>query len=336
MFGWYTYFCEMRNACLCVAVIFLTACSSKVRKEASGFAQGTTYSVIYYNSGEDFQYQIDSLLLSFDRVLSTYQESSYISKWNRNEHVSLEQPQLFKEVVKRASEISEITDGAFDITVSPLMKYWFENNWQVAEIDSLKVDSLMEFVGMKYVVLDGQDYEKTVSQTQIDVNAIAQGYSVDVLARFLESEGIYNYLIEIGGEIRAKGTKPNEEFWKVGIDVPKEGGLDNRELAMSVELKNKSLATSGNYRKFVEIDGVKYGHSLNPISGYPAKTNVLSATVIADDCMTADALATASMVMGVKSVKALIESHAELDAILIYSDAQGKVVTWDSRTEATD
>jgi thiamine biosynthesis lipoprotein len=272
-------------------------------------------------------------LLSFDRVLSTYQESSYISKWNRNEHISLEQSYLFKEVVKRASEINILSDGAFDITVSPLMKYWFENDWQVSQLDSLKVDSLMKFVGMQNVILDGLDYDKTNPQTQLDVNAIAQGYSVDVLCRYLESIGIYNYLVEIGGEIRTSGTKANEVHWKVGIDVPKEGISETRELVMSIELNNKALATSGNYRKFVEIDGVKYGHSLNPITGYPAKTDVLSATVIANDCMTADALATACMVLGFEKAKSLINSESNLDAILIYSDSTGELIIWDSRTE---
>ncbi|MDA9121432.1 FAD:protein FMN transferase, partial [bacterium] len=317
----------MRNTVIIAALFVLVACSSQVRKEATGFTQGTTYSVIYFNGGQDLQYQIDSLLLSFDRVLSTYQESSYISKWNRNQHSSLKQPQLFKEVLKRALNISEFSSGAFDITVSPLMKYWFENDWKVSQMDSAKVDSLMQFVGMKSVVLDGQDYEKTNPQTQLDVNAIAQGYSVDVLARYLESLGIFNYLVEIGGEVRTNGTKANEENWKVGIDVPKERSSENRELAMSVDLSNKALATSGNYRKFVEIDGVKYGHSLNPNTGYPATTDVLSATIIADDCMTADALATACMVMGFDDSKKLLLEQSDFEGVLIYSDSEG-THTW--------
>ena len=316
----------MRNALIFVALIFFASCTSEVRKEATGFTQGTTYSVIYYNNGVDLQYQIDSLLLSFDRVLSAYQESSYISKWNRSEHVSLEQPQQFKEVVKRAVEIHELSDGAFDITVSPLMKYWFDNDWKVSVLDSAKVDSLMGFVGMKYVVVNGGDYDKTNPQTQLDVNAIAQGYSVDVLSRYLESLGIFNYLIEIGGEICANGTKPNEEKWTVGIDKPSNDNV-SRNLALSVSLKNRSLATSGNYRKFVEIDGQKYGHSLNPKTGYPSKTDVLSATIVADDCMTADAMATACMVLGFERSKSLVEQQANLEGILIYSDSEG-MHTW--------
>ena len=320
----------MRNTWFIAALVFFAACSTDVRKEANGFTQGTTYSVIYYNDGTDIQYQVDSLLLAFDRVLSTYQESSYISKWNRNEHVPLEQPQLFKAVLKRSSEINQLSNGAFDITVSPLMKYWFENNWQVTQLDSSIIDSLKTFVGMKYVVFDGQDYDKSNPQTQLDVNAIAQGYSVDVVAHYLESLGIFNYLVEIGGEVRASGTKPNEENWSVGIDVPKEEISETRELAMSVALNDQALATSGNYRKFVEINGVKYGHSLNPITGYPAKTDVLSATIIAPDCMTADAWATACMVLGFERSKELIEKTESLEGVLIYSTLSG-VETWMSK-----
>lgn len=324
----------MRNALIIVGLLFLTACSKQVRKEATGFTQGTTYSVIYFNDGsKDYQYQIDSLLLAFDRVLSTYQETSYVSKWNNNMAAGIEQPAMFKEVVERAKEIYETTDGSFDITVSPLMKYWFKNNWQVTKLDSSKVDSLMSFVGMENVVLQGREYVKPDSLTQLDVNAIAQGYSVDVVSRFLESEGVFNYLVEIGGEIRASGTKPNQEVWSVGIDRPSEGNLE-RELAMSVELKNRSLATSGNYRKFVEINGQKFGHTLDPRTGYPAKTDVLSATVLAEDCMTADAYATAIMVMGFEKSGALIEADEMLDAVIIYADLSSNVKVWNSLSDS--
>lgn len=295
---------------------------------ASGYTQGTTYSVTYFNNGQDLQYQIDSLLLTFDRDLSTYQESSYISKWNRNEHVPLEQPARFKEVLKRATEINDNTEGAFDITVSPLMNYWFAQDWNTSEIDSSIVDSLLGQIGMQNVVLEGVDYVKMNPNITIDVNAIAQGYSVDVLARYLESMGIFNYLVEIGGEVRASGTKPEEQSWLVGIDKPSDENLE-RQLSMSVKLNDRSLATSGNYRKFVEINAQKFGHSLNPKTGYPAKTDILSATVLADDCMSADAYATAFMVMGFERSKTLVEKEDALQAVLIYSDGS-EIQTWSS------
>lgn len=326
----------MRNLAVICALLSIVACATPEPKQATGFTQGTTYSVVYYDdNGVNLQYQIDSILLAFDRVLSTYQESSYISKWNRNElEVTDKQPALFQDVLQRAFEIHNMTNGAFDITVSPLMNFWFDRDWSTAQLDSAQVDSILLYVGMKHVGLHDAQYIKTHPKTQLDVNAIAQGYSVDVLARYLQTEDIYNYLVEIGGEIRTSGTKANQEPWRVGIDLPQENSNtnDSRALAVSVELNNQALATSGNYRKFIEIDGKKYGHSLNPITGYPATTDVLSATVLAADCMTADALATACMVMGVQRSKELINAYEELDAILIYSDANGDLITWDSRS----
>ncbi|MGB0917350.1 MAG: FAD:protein FMN transferase [Flavobacteriales bacterium] len=311
---------------LSLLILLLSSCSELERKEARGYTQGTTYSVIYYNNGADLQYQIDSLLLSFDRVLSTYQETSYISKWNRNEQVPMGQPAEFKEVVKKASEIYDSSEGAFDITVSPLMKYWFEQDWNTVSIDSVFVDSLQASTGMANVVLEGDDYVKLLPSIQLDVNAIAQGYSVDVVSRYLESEGIFNYLVEIGGEIRASGTKPNQELWSIGIDKPSAENVE-RQQSMSITVQDKALATSGNYRKFVEIDGQRFGHSLNPVTGYPAKTDVLSATVIANDCMTADAYATALMVMGYEESMNLLTKKQDLGAVLIYSEGSD-IKTW--------
>jgi len=314
------------------ALLLLIGCTSEIRKEAAGFTQGTTYKVIYFNNGQDLHYQIDSLLLSFDRVLSTYQHNSYISKWNRNEQTNLKQPTLFKQQLHLAININELTQGAFDITVSPLMKYWFENNWQSNAIDSLAVDSITKNVGMHYLNLKGENYVKTNPNVQLDVNAIAQGFSVDMLARYLENKGVYNYLIEIGGEVRGNGTKENDAPWKIGIDQPSGDGNPDRKLELTVELNNRSLATSGNYRKYVEIDGQKFGHSLDPATGYPAKTDVLSATVLANDCATADALATACMVMGLQRFKEFLHENSEFDAVLIYTDSLG-VQVWQSADE---
>jgi thiamine biosynthesis lipoprotein len=318
----------MRNLWVFLFVSLLVSCSDGVKMQATGFTQGTTYSVVYYNDGKDVQYQIDSLLLAFDRVLSTYQESSYISKWNRNEVAAPDQPDMFKEVLSSAMLVNEVTAGAFDITVAPLMSFWFERDWQTHSIDSAVVDSILQFVGMQRIIKNDSGYWKETPNLALDVNAIAQGYSVDVVCRFLESQGIFNYLVEIGGEIRASGTKENNESWKVGIDQPEEGNVD-RELALSIELNNRAMATSGNYRKFVEIDGKKYGHTLNAVSGYPATTDVLSATVFAPNCMLADAYATACMALGFEKAKELIDNDDTLDAVLIYTNDEG-THTWQS------
>jgi thiamine biosynthesis lipoprotein len=312
----------MKRGWLFLPVLALASCSDGVKMEANGFTQGTTYHVSYYNDGTDLQYQIDSLLLSFDRVLSTYQDNSYISKWNRNEHIPLEQPDLFKALLKRSTEIFESTEGALDITVAPLMSFWFENDWSAEKVDSLQVDSIMKHIGMKAVVLDGDDYAKIDPLIRLDVNAIAQGYSVDVLALYLESLGITNYLVEIGGEVRASGTKSDQQDWIVGIDLPNGENIE-RALTGSLALSNRSMATSGNYRKFVVINGEKFGHTLNPKIGYPATTDLLSVSVLAEDCMTADAYATAFMVMGFERSKQFLTDQSGLDAVLIYSEGTG-------------
>lgn len=313
-------------------LIVFSACDSKVRMQATGYTQGTTYSIAYYGDGTDYQYQIDSLLLEFDRVLSTYQETSYISKWNRNEASSLPQPEMFKEVVRSAKQVHQQTNGRFDITVSPLMAYWFERDWSVQEPDSASVDSLMLNVGMDKVVLADGVFQKTVPAIQLDVNGIAQGYSVDVVARFLESKGIFDYLVEIGGEVRASGGKPDGD-WMVGIDEPSDLNVD-RQIALSIALKGRSMATSGNYRKYIEVDGKRLGHTLNPTSGYPVMTDVLSATVIADNCMMADAYATACLALGLEEAKKLIEGSEELDGILMYS-LDEELQIWKSKALAS-
>ena len=325
-------FCSMKNLIYLLSVLVLcSSCSTEKEMRANGYTQGTTYSIVYYNDGQNLQYQIDSLLLDFDRVLSTYQENSYISKWNRNE-VDGNQPEFFTEVVSTAIEVNDETKGAFDITISPLMDYWFSQDWNTTEIDSTTVDSLMNAIGTSKIIYEDGFYTNPSQSLTLDVNAIAQGYSVDVVASYLESNGIFNYLVEIGGEVRAAGFKSGEKSWNVGIDKPS-ADANQRDLIMSIPLDNKSLATSGNYRKFVEVNGQKLGHSLNPKTGYPATTDVLSASVIANDCITADAWATACLVLGFSESKKLISNRSGLDAIMIYSGDDGTVSVWDSRNE---
>jgi FAD:protein FMN transferase len=310
---------------LCV-LAGITGCGGEKRMEARGYAQGTTYSVIYYNDGTDLQYQIDSILVDFDRVLSTYQPNSFISRWNRNvEHDSA--PAWFNEVVGRSQQVSEHTAGAFDITVKPLMDFWFGRNWDASALDTAMLDSVRQFVGrQKLRQVDGV-WTKVDDRVQLDVNAIAQGFSVDVVASYLEGRGVAHYLVEIGGEVRAKGQKPDGGNWTVGVDRPNDDGNSERTLALSIQLKDQAMATSGNYRKYVELNGEKLGHSLNPHTGMPAMTDVLSATVVAADAMTADAYATAFMVMGVDASKFMLSHSPELHGILIYSQ-RGELLTW--------
>jgi len=303
----------------------LASCSGEKQMEATGYAQGTTYKIIYINEGTDLQYQIDSILVDFDRVLSTYQPNSYISQWNANTPPAA-QPAWFSEVVSLSQSIAATTQGAFDITVKPLMAFWFEQKWDATAIDTLAIDSILQFVGYNHIADSQGIFVKDNPKVQLDVNGIAQGFSVDVIARYLDGLAIANYLVEIGGEVRAKGQKQDGTPWIVGIDAPNEDENMERKLALSLQLNNQAMATSGNYRKFVVINGQKLGHTLNPVSGYPATTDLLSATVVAPDAATADAYATAFMGQGVARSKQLI-AETELEGILIYS-VQGKMETW--------
>lgn len=309
--------------CLSLAT---TSCDQRQQRTATGYAQGTTYTVHYITEGPDLQYKLDSILAAFDRVLSTYQKTSYITRWNEGTATG-DQPIWFKDLIKRSIAFSQRTDGAFDITVGPLTGYFgFGSKRGTEAIDSSYVDSLRGAVGYSLLtVADDGTIGRTRPDVRLDVNAVAQGYSVDVIARMLEAAGIDDHLVEIGGEIRAKGKKKDGSAWKVGIDTPNEDGNPERELALSIELKDKSMATSGNYRKSVEIDGQKLAHTIDPRTGYPAMTDVLSATIFAPDAATADAFATACMVMGLSRCKAFVEADTTLKAVLIYDDGGMKV-----------
>ncbi len=289
----------------------------------AGFAQGTTYHITYQLVDTiNLQPKIDSILHAFDRSLSSYDSNSVISKINRNEDVIIDD--LFTRVFLKSDEVYEASGGIFDITVMPLVNAWGFGPGTREDVDSMRIDSLLEFVGMEKVKLENGRIIKSDPRVQLDVNAIAQGYSVDIVAGFLENLGAVNYMVEIGGEIRAIGFNPSGKLWRIGIDKPEFGNMiPGAELEAIVELRNKSLATSGNYRKYYEENGIKYTHSLDPHTGYPAKQSLLSATVIADDCITADAYATVFMVGGLEKSIELLKHHPELDAYLIYGDDTG-------------
>lgn len=302
---------------LVIASLYL--CNTKKYYKIRGFAQGTTFNIIYEGE-EDFESEIVELLHRFDMSLSTYVDSSIISRINWNDE-GVETDELFEQFFEKSREVYNMSDGYFDITVAPLVNAFGFGFTKKAEVDSALIDSIMEFVGMDKVDFRDGKLIKSDPRIMLDGNAIAQGQSVDFIADFLENQGITNYLVEIGGEIRAKGINDHGELWHVGIDKPIENSDEqNRALQAIVRLKNKSLATSGNYRKFYEKDGVKYGHSINPKTGYPAMHSILSATIVADDCMTADAYATTCMVIGLEKSKVLLSKMKELEAYLIYTN----------------
>jgi len=307
---------------ICV-LLFFTACNNKKNViKIEGNAQGTTYHITYIIEGDiNYQTAIDSLLKNIDYSMSTWLPNSLISRINNNDKTVLAD-QYFIDVFNKSLEVSQKTDGLFDVTVGPIVNSWGFGFSKKETINKNSIDSLLHFVGYKMVRLEGHKIIKEKPQIQLDFNAIAQGYSVDVLANYLESKGINNYLVELGGELKAKGKKDADENWKVGIDKPNEKELPERKLQAIINLNNKALATSGNYRKFYVEGGQKFAHIINPKTGYPAKQNLLSTTVIADDCITADAYATAFMVMGLEQSKAFLEKNKELklEVYFIYDD----------------
>ncbi len=290
----------------------------------SGTTQGTTYHITYASkSGKDIQPEIDSLLADFDHSLSTYLPGSIISRINQND-TSVLPDKHFLAVFKKSREVYEKTDGAFDITVAPIVNAWGFGFTERSNVDSAMIDSLLQYVGMDKVRLVHGRIVKQFPQSMLDVNAIAQGYSVDVVSEYLQKQGIKNYLVEIGGELRARGRNASHNIWTIGIDKPIDNNFDpGKILQTKLRLKNSALATSGNYRSFFEKDGIKYVHTINPKSGYPVLSNLLSATVKSDDCITADAYATAFMVMGLEKSIHFLSAHKELQAYLVYSDKNG-------------
>lgn len=310
-----------------LTVLLFTTCQTKKSEylKISGFAQGTTYHITYENSNnEDYIAEIDSILKAFDKSCSMYDSTSIISRINNNDP-TVEADDWFIDVFKKSAEVNALSKGALDITVGPVVRAWGFGNAPIAKHDTAYIDSLLQFVGMDKVKLEGRKITKKYPGVSLDVNAVAQGYSVDVVSKFFEEKGIKNYLVEIGGEIRCKGTNANNKFWHVGIDKPTDGNLTpGEELQAIIELNNKSLTTAGNYRKFFVENGVKYGHTIDPKTGFPAKNTLLSATVICDDAITADAWDTAFMVLGLEKSKELLRKLPGIEVYFIYSNPQGE------------
>jgi FAD:protein FMN transferase len=306
-----------------ISLLLFTNCNNKKYFKIEGYAQGTTFQ-IKYEGNNDFSADIDSILKNFDLSLSAYIDSSLISRINNNDSTA-EPDKYFLTVFEKALEVYHNTDGMFDITIGPLVKAWGFLKDTALRHDSAYIVSLLGNIGMDKVRLHNNKIIKENPSVIIDVNAIAQGYSVDVVSEYLDSKGCTNYLVEIGGEIRAKGINERGKTWKIGIDKPVFGNQNKGETLQSVlVVSNKSVATSGNYRKFkTDAQGNKYSHTINPKTGFPVKSNLLSASIVAPDCITADAYATACMVMGLEKSINLITNHKELDGYFIFTDSTG-------------
>ncbi|TYB79923.1 FAD:protein FMN transferase [Bizionia myxarmorum] len=304
---------------MCVFLIFISFSCKKepTNTKLSGSVFGTSYSVIY-DSDVNYEKQFDSLFAIVNKSMSTYIPDSDISKLNRNEPVTVDSH--FLHVFNASNEIYQATEGAFDPTIGAIVNAWdFGPEGKIIALDSVKIDSLMEGVGFNKVSVQNNQIIKP-EITFIDFNAIAKGYGVDVIAVFLESKNIKNYLVEIGGEIRTRGkNKEKQSDWKVGVELP---NFDGEQIILNaISLHNEAMATSGTYRKFkVDENGNRYSHIIDAKTGYPSKTNLLSISVLAKDCMSADAYATAFKAMGLETTKSFLKTHTDLKVFLIYEN----------------
>jgi thiamine biosynthesis lipoprotein len=299
----------------------------------SGTAFGTKFAIKYQDDlHRDMAKSVDSLVRSVNKSLSTYDKTSDISKINQGD-TSIIVDDKFKEVYKKSKRIFNETDGVFDPTIGVLVNAWdFGPEKKLKKLDSLKVKELMLQVGFDKVHILKNRIIKENPKTYFDFNAIAKGYGIDVIGRFFESKNIHNYMVEIGGEVRARGKSPSNNNWKIGIEHPNFDGTQS--IQKIIELNNESIATSGTYRKFkIDKNGNKYAHILNTKTGYPAKSNLLSASVIAPlDCADVDGYATTLIAMGLEKSKEFLKNHQELKAFLIYVDQDGKMQNY--QTEA--
>lgn len=281
-----------------------------------GPTMGTSYSVKYEDPQQrNFKPSIDSLLDVFNQSVNHYLPDSEITRFNQGDSLQFKLP-YFYPVLKRSQEIAEITEGAFDPTVAPLVNAWGFGPGGGELPDSVAVDSLLRLVGFDKIRFNQQRVVKKQPYVQLNFSAVAKGYGVDVVAAYLADKGVENMMVEIGGEVVARGVNPQGEIWRIGIDNPEHPGQMN----VAIALDHQALATSGNYMNFYEKDGQKYAHTIDPRSGYPVQHSVLSASVIADDCMTADAYATAFMVVGLDRIKTILANDTSLNAYIIYDD----------------
>ena len=328
------------NSSLLIAFIcFMISCSGDEKKqqlvEFKGKTMGAGYSISYHDSlNRNFQIQIDSLLAVFDKEISTYRDDSRLMDFNKSDtgiFISKDEAQHLIRNFKLSLKVYELSSGWFNPAIMPIVNYWGFGKGDKKGIenpDNKLIDSLLkncDFGSVKLIEQEGGVFiRKTNPKTTVLFNAIAPGDAADEIGRFLEKNGINNYLIEIGGEIRCRGKQSKNFGWMVGINTPKENAAIN-DMQVVVELNDVSLATSGNYRNFIEMKGKKYAHTINPFTGFPEKNSLLSASIFTPSCADADALATACMAMGIEKSWEMISKMKDVEAYFIYSDDKGEM-----------
>ena len=296
---------------LAVSCWLLVSCAPKEYRKNTNFVFGTIYNITYQSS-EDLQQEIEAELQKVDGEFSMFNPESTVSRINRGDS-AVARSAMFQEIFQLAQTVNRETDGAFDITVAPLVNAWGFGFKHEQMPTPAQVDSLLQI------------------RSQMDFSAIAKGYGCDVVARLLQSKGIRNYMVEIGGEVVVSGQNAKGDNWHIGITKPSDDSLSvEGEMQTVLSITDHAMATSGNYRNFYYQGGRKYAHTIDPRTGYPVQHSLLSATVFAADCATADAYATSFMVLGVEGAKAVLQRHPELMAYLIYTDEQGQLAVWAS------
>jgi len=321
----------MRNTIIAGALAgsmaLICACGGNQKPQyigCEGFAQGTTWHITYKAmKGENLKPQFDSILKAFDYSISTYNKESLLTKINDNQDVEVDD--IIRTVFEESKWLWEVSDGMFDPTCRPIVNAWgFAKHKELRKPEQSELDSILQFVGMDKIDIKDKKIVKSDERMSLNFNANAQGYSVDLICDYLKDKGYTDYLVEVGGETRAIGVNAKGTPWRIGIDSPIDGSTpEDREINTVVPVSGKALCTSGDYRNFLEVDGVKYSHELNPKTGYPKDDSLLSVSILSEKAIDGDGLATAVMVLGLEKGRKLVDSLPNVEALFIYADKNG-------------
>ncbi len=315
----------LKRILLLLIIVSAIAEAAQKPRVLKGYAQGSTFQITYYGKPKkSIDQSILDLLSQIDSSVSTYQANSIISKINAGQH-GIKTDTIFRACFRKAKAIWSSSNGAFDPTVMPLVNAWGFGQKKAAKPSKGYIDSLLPSIGFNLIDLNADTIVKHHPNVSLDFNAFAQGYSVDLVANLLKQAGLKHFVVEIGGEVYAHGHKPKKEQWQLGIEQPIDNPNGINPNLQTVYLQNQAISSSGNYRKFFIQDGVKYAHHIDPKTGYPAQNNLLSVSVVASECITTDATATALLVMGLEASKTYLNQHHELQAMLVYANALGRL-----------
>ena len=309
-----------------VFLFLIFSCNENPKTTLQGIAFGTSYSVQYFSEDQvDYSIQLDSIFDLINNSMSTYIDTSIISRINNNESVKVDNH--FVNVFNTSKKIFDKTKGKFDPSVGILVNFWgFGPKFTNIPIDSLDIDNLKILVGFEKFNIDDTNIVLRPKNSFLDFNAIAKGYTVDLISGFLDDNNINNYLVEIGGELRAKGSNLSKKNnWIIGIDEPRFD--DSQNIFITTELNNVAMATSGVYRKYkIDSNGRRYAHILDPLSGIPARTNILSVSVISETCIEADAYATALHLMNINQIEDFLIYNKDVSVYVIYENESREII----------